>query len=186
MEFMIVIIALAALVYFFAPKKKAPIYRQKSTQPTIQTTKVEQPPPKEDGPSNALKIATTHKYYPKKLLNNSEKQIYGLIQRIIAESSPGKFIVHAQVPLGEILFTKNKYAYGTINMKRVDFLITDLEFNPLLAIEYNGSGHYDKTSLERDEIKRSAIESANVRYLSIRENVNPISKIREELSKLRY
>lgn len=196
MEFLLVIfggIVAGSLAIYILPKIMIPQSPRYPIQPKrVSTPIVKQPhpvlPPQKvesaNGPSNALKIATTYKYYPKKLLNHSEKQLYALIQRLIAEHAPGRLILHAQVPLGEILHTKNKYAYGTINFKRVDLLITDIEFNPLLAIEYNGSGHYDKTALERDEIKRSALESANIRCLSIRENADPAAKIVEEMKHL--
>ncbi|MGN0922440.1 MAG: DUF2726 domain-containing protein [Cellvibrio sp.] len=149
--------------------------------PKTSTTQITTPV---DVTSNALKIATTHKYFPKQLLNQSERQIYLIIKQIIDEIANEELILHVQAPLGEFLHTKNKYAYGTINFKRVDFLITDSTFKPLLAIEYNGSGHYDNNALERDEIKRSAVESANIKFLSIRQNADAKHLIRININSL--
>jgi len=52
---------------------------------------------------------------------------------------------------------------------------------PVAVIEVNGTGHYQNNALERDEIKRIAVESAGIRYIAIRENENKKEKLEREL-----
>lgn len=49
--------------------------------------------------------------------------------------------VLAQVCLGEFLRNPDKRAHSAINSKRVDALVCDDDFLPLVAIEIDGNGH---------------------------------------------
>jgi len=73
----------------------------------------------------------------------------------------------SQVSLGEIVRSKNSIAYRAINSKRVDMLIIDCYGNPICTIEYQGSGHEQGNWEIRDEIKRLALESANINHIEI-------------------
>lgn len=104
-------------------------------------------------------------YKKQALLNQTEKIAY---KAILDAREEHKLRVFAQVSLGEILSHNNKQLYLDINSKRVDFLLTDSRFMPLLVIEIHGSGHYSGSSSERrDEIKRIALQDAGIAYLAI-------------------
>lgn len=102
------------------------------------------------------------------LLNASELTLYkALCDHINKKLFP--VLIFPQVSLGEILKSKDRMAFFSINSKRVDFLITDLYFNPVAVIEYQGSGHYKGNAKIRDEIKKVSCEKAGVMYLPVQE-----------------
>jgi hypothetical protein len=97
-----------------------------------------------------------------KLMNFSEFSVFRVIEQDIALKRSG-FRVMAQAPLGEILKSPNENAFRAVNGKRVDMLILDRGGWPVLAIEYQGEGHYDGTSDLRDAIKKTALTKAGIR-----------------------
>ncbi|MBV8799912.1 MAG: DUF2726 domain-containing protein [Alphaproteobacteria bacterium] len=101
-----------------------------------------------------------------KLMNFSEFSVFRVIERDAALKRFG-FRVMAQAPLGEILKSPNEKAFRAINGKRVDMLILDRGGWPVVAIEYQGEGHYDETSGLRDAIKKTALTRAGIGYLEI-------------------
>ena len=73
-----------------------------------------------------------------------------------------------QVSLGEIIMHPNARVHAAINSKRVDLLVTDAQFNALIAIEIDGSGHYlADYSRINDEGKTLALRSAGIPLLRI-------------------
>jgi hypothetical protein len=75
--------------------------------------------------------------------------------------------VFAQTCLGEVLRCADADGHSAINSKRVDILVIDREGWPLLAIEYQGDGHYQGTAAARDAVKREALRRAGIGYLEI-------------------
>lgn len=102
----------------------------------------------------------------KRLLGYSEYQVFRIIEHYILESCRG-YRVFAQTSLGEVLQSPNENAFRSINSKRVDILIVDQGGWPVLAIEYQGNGHYKGTAAARDAIKREALRKAGVGYFEI-------------------
>ncbi|MGE9616420.1 MAG: DUF2726 domain-containing protein [Solitalea-like symbiont of Acarus siro] len=88
---------------------------------------------------------------------------------------PHKYRVLAEVPL--IACIKLNKDYGTkdartkathsYSAKRIDFLIIDPYGSPILAVEYNGSGHTISADYKiRDRIKGKVLKEANIaRYI---------------------
>jgi hypothetical protein len=118
-----------------------------------------------------LKNVRRASFKKQKLMNFSEFRVFHAIELDAAIKRLGYRVV-AQPSLGEILDTPRKNArhdnaYRAINSKRVDILIIDKGGWPLLAIEYQGEGHYDSTSVLRDDIKRTALHKAGVGYLEV-------------------
>jgi hypothetical protein len=105
-------------------------------------------------------------FQKKKLMNFSEFQVFRIIEKDVALKRAG-FRVVAQAPLGEILQSQHKNGFRAVNGKRVDMLIVDRGGWPLLAIEYQGKGHWDDTSDLRDAIKKGAVTRAGIGYLEI-------------------
>jgi hypothetical protein len=101
-----------------------------------------------------------------KLMNFSEFVVFRTIEQDVALKRSG-FRVVAQAPLGEILQSKHEKGFRAVNGKRVDMLIVDRGGWPILAIEYQGEGHYNDTSGLRDAIKKTALTKAGIGYLEI-------------------
>ena len=113
-------------------------------------------------------------YQPIPLMNKTEKQAFFAIQSYIKEHKlQHELFCRCQVSLGSILSHENQDAYGVINCKRVDFLLTDKDDLPLLVIEIFGPGHFPqnaagrKDTEQRDAMKRHALQSAGVGYLVV-------------------
>lgn len=85
------------------------------------------------------------------------------------------FRVMAQISMGEILRPSDKrataeqrdLAFRSINSKRLDFAIFNRFGKLVLAVEYQGSGHYRRTSFMRDAVKREVLRKASVAFLEI-------------------
>lgn len=101
-----------------------------------------------------------------KLLNFSEFQVFRIIEQDTAIKRAGLRLV-VQTPLGEILKSQHKWGFRAVNSKRIDMLILDRNGWPLLAIEYQGEGHYSDTSGLRDAIKKTALMKAGIGYLEL-------------------
>lgn len=116
--------------------------------------------------SKSIDIAHNSDFYRVNLLNHSEIRVFNELQKDLKSD----FFIYPQVSLGEIIKAKNKNisAFNIINSKRVDFLIVNQRFNPIIAIEYHGQGHYRGNYKVRDEVKRITLEKAGIIYLAIR------------------
>jgi len=123
-----------------------------------------------------MKMVKSSSYSAQKLVNFSESKVYWNL----VDLTKGQYMVFSQVSLGEILKTPNKEGYRAVNSKRVDFLLCDKKFNPVAAIEYQGSGHYKGNSKVRDEIKRIALEDAGIELVELFSDSK--YKIEEELT----
>ncbi|MBB4659145.1 DUF2726 domain-containing protein [Parvularcula dongshanensis] len=75
--------------------------------------------------------------------------------------------VLAQVPYGEMMRTKEPAAFRAVNAKRADFLVIDAAGLPLVAIEYQGEGHYQGDAKARDAVKRAALARANIALVEL-------------------
>nr|WP_233127083.1 DUF2726 domain-containing protein [Rodentibacter sp. Ppn85] len=99
-------------------------------------------------------------------MNKSEYQLFlKITQRLSSIENRQYFRLFSQVSMGEILATKDNRHFALINSKRIDFLIIDRKGYPVIAIEYQGKGHYQQNAIERDAIKREACRKANIKYL---------------------
>jgi Protein of unknown function (DUF2726) len=113
-----------------------------------------------------LRAVSRAPFEKQRLMNFSEFQVFRTIEQDVAIKRAG-FRLVAQAPLGEILRSQHERGFRAINGKRVDMLIVDRGGWPLLAIEYQGEGHYDDTSDLRDAIKKTALTKAGIAYLEI-------------------
>jgi len=121
------------------------------------------PPPTPERYRQELEVVRRGNFKKKRMLNKKEETVYGNLMTCCNER---KLNVFAQVSLGEILASGGE-EYRYINSKRVDFCITDKRFYPIAVVEYQGSGHVNETSKERDRIKREAVENAGIAYISL-------------------
>jgi hypothetical protein len=102
----------------------------------------------------------------KQILNVGEYRVFRIIEAELISIRRG-YRAFAQTSLGEILNSSNEDAFFAINAKRVDILVVDHGGWPVLAIEYQGPGHYQGTAVARDTMKVMALNNAGVRYLEI-------------------
>ena len=119
----------------------------------------------------------------RRLLSPAEYQTFKIIEDDIAAARRG-YRVFAQTSLGEVLSSSNDDAFRSINSKRVDILIVDRGGWPVVAVEYQGDGHYQGTAAERDAVKKEALSKAGVGYVEIfpSDNAEQIrSRVREQL-----
>ena len=119
----------------------------------------------------------------RRLLSTSEYQAFKIIEADVAAERRG-YRVFAQTSLGEVLTSPDENAFRSINSKRVDILIVDPGGWPVVAVEYQGGGHYQGTAAARDAVKKEALRKAGVRYveLSAGDGAEQIrSRVREQL-----
>ena len=107
----------------------------------------------------------------KKLMNNSEYAVFRNIEKIV----PKGLRIMAQVSMGEFINTQwgsasepvTKKAYSAFNSKRVDMLIINQYGDPIIAIEYQGTGHNKGNYKDRDLIKKMALEKAGIELVEV-------------------
>ena len=112
-------------------------------------------------------------FEPRRLLNKSEYRIFRILEKVVREIDG--YRVMAQTNMGAMIVPRSSSASneelgragGSINSKRLDFLVIDRFGWPRLAVEYQGHGHYQGNAAERDEVKREALRKAGVRLLEI-------------------
>lgn len=100
-----------------------------------------------------------------RILNRSEYRVFCIVERALRAHNG--YRVFPQTSLGEVLQSPDKEAFMAINAKRVDLLVVDGAGWPVLAIEYQGEGHYQGVAIARDAIKKEALRKAGVRYIEV-------------------
>jgi hypothetical protein len=101
----------------------------------------------------------------RRVMNRAEYRAFKIIEDYV--TARAGYRVFAQTNLGEILCSSDADAFRSINSKRVDILVVDPGGWPVLAAEYQGSGHYQGTAAARDAIKKEALRKAGVPYVEI-------------------
>lgn len=97
------------------------------------------------------------------LLSKSEARVFQELDAMVTARNP-RWLVMAQVSLGEILKSRDAQAYSCINSKRVDLLLVDENCNPRHVVEYQGGGHHQGTAAARDAVKKEALRRASIGY----------------------
>ncbi len=108
------------------------------------------------------------------LLNKEEARLLYTLEETVKALGPG-YRLMAQTSLGEIIQPVGKHgtsedrrrAFASINSKRIDFGLFNRYGRLVIAVEYQGSGHYQQRTFMRDAVKREAIRKAGVPYLEI-------------------
>src|SRR3546814_10706575 len=102
-----------------------------------------------------LRVVMEAEFSARPLLNRGERRLLSLLDKILAEESPG-WRAMGQVSLGEILASPNEAAFFAVNSKRVDLLIVDADCRPLHAVEMQGQGRHQS---DRSEEHTSELQS---------------------------
>lgn len=130
-----------------------------------------------------LRAVMAASFQKRRVLNSSEYRVFKIIEDDLAVMRRG-YRVFGQTSLGEILQSRCADAFHSINSKRADILVVDRGGWPILAVEYQGSGHYQGTAAARDAIKKEALRKAGVRYVEVYEADSDDqirSRVREQL-----
>lgn len=110
------------------------------------------------------------KLHSKRLVNEDTKKLFFILNKMVSENNISAYIF-ARISYGEIIGAGGKDAFAafqTFNSKVADFLIVDLDFNPLFVIEYHEEEHFKDADMERnDGIKYAACKGAGIGYLTI-------------------
>lgn len=102
----------------------------------------------------------------KKVMSFSEYKVFKAAEEEV-RAFRGGYRVFSQTSLGEVLQSTDKRAYSAINSKRVDVLIISPSGYPVIAVEYQGAGHYQNDAAARDAVKKEALRKAGVDYIEI-------------------
>ena len=113
-----------------------------------------------------LLAVITGSFEKRRLLNSGEYRAFKIIEDYVSTSRRG-YRVFAQTNLGEILVSPDEMAFRSINSKRVDILIVDQGGWPVIAVEFQGGGHYQGTATIRDAVKKEALSKAGVAYVEV-------------------
>ncbi len=127
-------------------------------------------------PKEQLAAVSRVGFERRRLLNREEVPVLRLLEQTVREANAG-YRVMAQTSLGEIIRPKPnsgtdeelQLAFRSINSKRLDFAIFDRFGQLVVAVEYQGSGHYHETSFMRDAVKQEALRKAGVEVIAIQE-----------------
>ena len=125
-------------------------------------------------PTAQMEFISKVDFKPRPLLNRSEYKILRILEEV-SQDIPGGHRVMAQTSLGEVLAPQmasgskaaRDLAFRSINSKRLDFLVIDGYGMPVLAVEYQGHGHYNDRTFMHDAVKREAVRKAGIRFLEI-------------------
>jgi hypothetical protein len=100
---------------------------------------------------------------PKTVLNGEEDKTFW---QVWAWTKAKGLRLNPQVSMGEFLETPDSArwsgVFGAFNPRRVDMLISDKNWNPLIVIEHQGSGHRQGNWRLRDAIKGEVLEIATM------------------------
>ena len=161
----------------------AGIGRQRLRRPQKNKNAQEQKPHDFKKAEENLRIARKNRYQKKTVCNANEQAAYAAAWDIV-RARQRKERVLPQVSLGEIIIHPNGRIHAAINSKRVDLLVTDAQFNPLVVIEIDGSGHYlSDYSRINDETKTLALRSAGIPLLRIAAKHDNHAEIRRMVRK---
>ncbi|MEM9098894.1 MAG: DUF2726 domain-containing protein [Pseudomonadota bacterium] len=123
------------------------------------------------------------------LLNKSETRVHRQILDHIQKQDHRHLQVFPQVAVTAVIDVKSQdsrkklAAFNKIMAKRFDFVIADRSANAVMAIEYNGSGHYRNKWKKRDQIKSAACKLAGLPLLVI-EAPDTFEDVRAEFERI--
>lgn len=128
-----------------------------------------------------LRLIRENRYRQKRVCNANERAAYIAALSVVLRREKKERVL-AQVTLGEMLYHENSRVHGAVNSKRVDILVTDDSFNPLIAIEIDGSGHHlSNYSHINDEGKMLALKSAGIPLLRILASTDDAEDIKRQV-----
>ena len=122
--------------------------------------------------SNQLRVVMSAAFFPKKVMNKDEYQVFKAVEDHIRIRHSGHRVM-SQTSLGEIIGSKDGRAFECVNSKRVDVMVMGPFGDPMVVLEYQGGGHYQGKAAARDAVKREALRKAGVAYIEVGESHTP-------------
>lgn len=101
-----------------------------------------------------------------KVMGLAEYRAFYAVEQEVRIQRPS-YRVFAQTALGEVIRSTDRNAHSAINSKRVDVLVIDRAGYPVLAVEYQGRGHFRGDAAARDAVKKEALRKAGVAYVEV-------------------
>jgi len=104
------------------------------------------------------------------LVNAAERSAWDLLNRV----NLGHAHVFAKVRLEDVVSAHavdgkvQSAARGHIKSRHIDFLLTDVAFRPMLAVEVDGASHRSERAATADEMKDQILASAGVPLVRLR------------------
>jgi hypothetical protein len=110
-------------------------------------------------------------YSKKQLLTNAETNFFESLKTMIGDD----YYVFPEIPMLEIMRPKDNH----ISQKRIDFVVFDKNYNPVLAIELDDYSHEREDRKTRDKFVDEACASAGINIIHC--NLNDIPNLKEKL-----
>jgi hypothetical protein len=137
-------------------------------------------------PSAQMQAIARAEFEPRRLLNKSEYGVLLILEAAARDVNRGLRVM-AQTSMGELVRTKDDSAsqeecdraYRSINSKRLDFVVIDPYGLPVLAVEHQGTGHYQASAFMRDAVKREVLRKAKIRLLEIPADYNRTELVKQ-------
>jgi hypothetical protein len=117
-------------------------------------------------PTYQLKAVMAADFSAKRVMSLEEYRVFAIVEQEAALLRGG-YRVFAQTALGEVLRTESSDAFRSINGKRADVLVVSPQGLPVVAVEYQGKGHYQGSAAVRDAVKREALRKAGVDWVEV-------------------
>lgn len=133
--------------------------------------------------ADQLRIVMAATFSAQPLLSKSEARVFQELDAFVTACNP-RWLVMAQVSLGEILKSRDAQAYSCINSKRVDLLLVDENCHPRHVVEYQGSGHHQGTAAARGAVKKEALRRAGIGYHEVVAGQTTPSELKRLVEKL--
>jgi hypothetical protein len=161
----LLVLAALALVLYWRPWSRGDrSYRRGQFKPYIRIDTDKQYDRTDS--ADQLRAVMSATFTPSKIMTGSEYRVFRITEAEVADRHEGSR-VFAQTSLGEVIRSENRDAHSAINSKRVDVLVIGRSGLPLVAIEYQGKGHYQNDAAARDAVKKEALRKAGVAYLEV-------------------
>ena len=160
----IIFLALIVLIVFFVIVAKSGRSKNPAEEPPKTSSYQDH---RKNRAEENLRIILANRYQKQKVCNRLERMAYLAALGVVLERQRKERVL-AQVCLGGFLRHPDKRAHGAINSKRVDVLVCNDDFMPLVAIEIDGSGHRLSDLADiTDEGKEHALRSAGIALIRI-------------------
>lgn len=99
----------------------------------------------------------------KSLITPTEQSFFAALKELV----PQGYMVFPQINLAAFIDRTDDVSFHNELFRNIDFLITDENYKPRIAVEINDSSHLDKGRKERDEKVSNILEEAGIPLLKL-------------------
>jgi hypothetical protein len=138
----------------------------KRSRPNLRVVDTSSPTGKQPDSADQLRWVMSARFEAVRVMNLEEYRVFKEVEAEVGALRAGHR-VFSQTALGEVIRSSDRLAHSAINSKRVDVLVIAPSGLPVLAVEYQGGGHYQGDAAARDAVKREALRRAGVAYVEV-------------------